>query len=137
LTLFHQILAEKVLLLREQGYDVSVGENEDVVDALEGVLITTDAPKLMRIAENIFSNITKYADKSHTVAINSCIEHDKILVEIVNKVLQNSKDVESNGIGIKTCRKLAELLNIGFSAERVGDYFSVKLVLNIVRGDKA
>ena len=125
-TLFDQIMSEKVLLLSEQGYEINVMRSEDVPHTLT---VMTDAPKLMRIAENIFSNITKYADKSYPVSISTVYDKGNITVSIVNKTLQNTDMVESNGIGLKTCYKLAELIGVDFSAEEADGLFTVKLTL--------
>ena len=37
--------------------------------------------------------------------------------------------VESTGIGLKTCYKLAELIGVDFSAEEADGLFTVKLTL--------
>lgn len=130
-TLFEQILSEKILLLREQGYTVDIPMLDKLHGKLDGITVSTDAPKLMRIAENVFSNITKYADKSHPVSIKSKIRGNEITVDIVNKILHSSHKVESNVIGIRTCTKLAELLNIDFAHKRDGDLFRVTLVFKV------
>ncbi len=134
-TLFEQILSEKILLLREQGYTVDIPMPKRLHEKLDGITVSTDAPKLMRIAENVFSNITKYADKSQPVSIKSKLRGNEITVEIVNRTLHKSGKVESNGIGIRTCTKLAELLNINFTHKRDGDLFRVTLVFK-VKGHK-
>lgn len=126
-TLFEQIISEKVFLLGEQGYRIDVMRTEDIPKTLT---VMTDAPKLMRIAENIFSNITKYADKSHPVSISTVYANDQVTVTIVNKTLQNTEMVESNGIGLKTCYKLAELIGISFSAEESDGIFTVRLAIS-------
>lgn len=130
-TLFEQILSEKILLLREQGYTVDIPMLGTLHRKLPGVRLSTDAQKLMRIAENVFSNITKYADKSYPVSITSKLIGDEITVNIVNKALQNANKVESNGIGLKTCVKLSEMLNLGFSAARDGDNYRVTIVFQV------
>ena len=123
-TLFEQIISEKVLLLSEQGYRINVTRSENIPETLT---VMTDAPKLMRIAENIFSNITKYADKDYPVSISTIYNNNKVTVAIVNKTLQNTKMVESNGIGLKTCYKLAELIGIDFFVEQTDGNFAVRL----------
>lgn len=135
-TLFEQIISEKVLLLRECGCEVVINEADGMRTDYRSITVVTDAHKLMRIAENIFSNIMKYADKSYPVYIYSRVEGRSLTVEIVNKILQNSEMVESNGIGIRTCIKLSELSNIKFSAGRRGEDFAVILSFDIGDGNE-
>lgn len=58
-TLVEQLFAEHILLLHEQGYRIELPQSNI---SLDNMYVTTDAPKTMRIVDNIFSNITKYAD---------------------------------------------------------------------------
>ena len=127
--LFEQIMSEKVLLLKEQNYNVDIVHVGDWQTS--SVSIMTDAPKLMRISENLFSNITKYADKSYPVSIHSKLDGLNLNVKIVNKTLQNVDTVESNGIGLKTCRKLSELLGIRFVAEEKDGFFEAELTFPV------
>jgi len=129
-TLFEQIISEKILLLREGGYEVTIdrGVSEE---SYSGVRITTDAPKLMRIAENIFSNIMKYADKAYPVLIETRLNGDILTVRIVNKISKDRECKESNGIGLRTCIKLAELSGIEFSYLESDGEFAVSLLFAI------
>ncbi len=135
-TLFEQIISEKILLLNEQGYRVVINGGEGIPSAYSDVEVVTDAPKLMRIAENIFSNIMKYADKGYPVSISSTAEEDTLTVEIVNKVRTERDVAESNGIGLRTCIKLSELARIKFSAAPRGDDFCVTLIFDTKSSDR-
>ena len=53
----------------------------------------------------------------------------------LNSILQKNDEVESNNIGLKTCRKLAEMMNSKFYAEEDGDKFVVLITLK--NGGKA
>lgn len=131
--LFEQILSEKILLLREQGYTVEIDSLASKSSAYYSVQVLTDAPKLMRIAENIFSNVTKYADKEKVVTVSTSVDENRLTVEITNFISKTADDAESNGIGLKTCRKLAELLGMGFSAEDDGELYRVVLDMPVKR----
>ena len=99
------------------------------------VIIVTDAPRMKRIFENLFSNILKYADKSAPVSILCRVSECKLLLTITNKVNENATNVESNRIGLKTCQKLARSIGIGFESERQGEYFAVKMSLDATKED--
>ena len=136
-TLIEQVFLEKILLLREQGYTVDIPMLENIQVHLKGIIVTTNIAKLMRITDNIFSNITKYADKSHPVSIKGAMEGDKLIAIFVNKSSQNANKTESNGIGLRTCKKLAELLNIDFYCKEEKGYFHTTLVLRVRRETNA
>ncbi len=122
--LTEQLLSEHILLLNELGYTVDYGIGE-----LSDVKITTDPPALMRIIDNLFSNITKYADISSPISIKAEYFNKSLKLTMINKIRMNAYDVESNGIGLKTCKKLSELLGIGFLTLSKGDVFTVKMAL--------
>ena len=118
-TLLSQMLDEHVLLLRENGYTVSYEEGS----GLEGVSIMTDAPKAMRLIDNIFSNLHKYSDPERPITVGVSMESERALLTVENGIAKDTRTAESNGIGLKTCVKLAELLDIGFEYERQADCF--------------
>ena len=118
-TLLSQMLDEHILLLHENGYSVSYEEGP----GLDGVSIMTDAPKAMRLIDNIFSNLHKYSDSERPITVSVGTEGGRISLTVENGIASGSRTAESNGIGLKTCVKLAELLDIGFSYEKSADSF--------------
>lgn len=131
--LLDQMLSEHFLLLSEQGYEIDNGSIEQISDSLDQYCIRTDAQGLKRIFENLFSNILKYADKAAPVSILCEICECKLLLTIANKVDKNGGDVESNRIGLRTCKKISERIGVAFDSERDGDYFKVKMQFEIKR----
>ena len=132
-TLMEQMLGEHILLLEERGYDVKFTVASSINDEM---CISTDAPKLMRVIDNLFSNIYKYADIGQP--INVCVslpESGKISLLIANYVKETSADTESNRVGLKTCRRLCDALDIAFTdkitAVKGKRIFSAKLVLDL------
>lgn len=128
-TLFEQILSESGTLMREKGYDVREETNASEIMIQSRPTILTDPPKLMRIFENVLSNVMKYADKSMPVSISVNLDDDKTNIKIVNTILRETEKVESNRIGLKTCRKLAEMIGASFEAQAEGDKFTVSITL--------
>ena len=129
-TLIDQLISEHILLLRENGYDVKVTSDEVL-----GRLILTSAPELMRIIDNIFSNIRKYADKKNPVCIGIAVEEDKITLSFSNYISKESVLAESTGIGLKTCAKIAELISCDFSYTKSDDVFESNIVLKAQRSE--
>jgi len=128
--LLEQMLSEHILLLRENGYDV-VGElTGEELDSTK--IIRTDAQNLMRIIDNVFSNIYKYADKNKPVEITVETESDeKVIIEFKNRVQTDPSRAESNGIGLKTCTRLGRIIADGFEYRIDKDIFTARLTLRI------
>lgn len=128
LTLLDQMLSEHILLLSENGYDVRLERNEEPIG---DATVTTDAPKLMRIVDNVFQNVYKYADKSSAVYVSIDISSDRVLFEIKNKVSSQRNEAERNGIGLKTCKRLATFIAEQFYAEESDGVFTARLSVKI------
>ena len=129
LTLIEQILTEHIFLLRDSGYQVKVEFGAATMP--EGTLVRTDAQNLMRIIDNIFSNLRKYADKEEPIVISTSFTDTKLTIEAKNKIATYSDEAESNGIGLKSCVRLAKLVADKFEYSSDGEYFTSTLVLNI------
>ena len=128
-TLIDQMILEHVMLMRERGYSVDF----DLLDyeALDGKELRTDAPKLMRILDNIFSNLYKYSDKSYPVIIEVTQTDSEMCVRVSNRIATLVDKVESNKIGLKTCEKLAEYLGAKFEHSQSDDTFVAALTLKL------
>ena len=128
-TLFEQLLAEHILLMNENGFNMSLDFDEALRDGEYSVY--TDAPNLMRIIDNLFSNLTKYADKNYPVTLSVKLNGYSLTVECKNRISRNADAAESNGIGLKTCKRLASLVAEGFEYSDDGEYFTTKLSLKL------
>lgn len=122
-TLFNQMLAEHILLMRENGYHVEV---QIAGETFGDALVYVDAPFLMRIFDNIFSNLSKYAEKESPISILGTLDSENIYLQITNKIKQNDR-AESTEIGIRTCERIADAMKIGFSHETSGDLYITHL----------
>ena len=84
----------------------------------------------MRIIDNVFSNIYKYADITKPVSITVKNEDDKLVViEFTNYISKDSAKAESNGIGLKTCVRLGRLITDGFEYGVKDGVFAVRLAV--------
>ncbi len=135
-TLIDQLLAEHILLLKEKGYEVVNTQDGSLSDSASGVSIDTDAQSLMRVIENVFSNIYKYADRSAPVQIYVGLKEDKFILRFENTTDSSLKNVESNKIGLKTCRKISQLLGAQFDTENEDGRFAVTLVIPAIPPEK-
>ena len=123
--LIEQLLSEHILLMRENGYKLNYATlGEEIGD--EDVILT-DAPNLMRIIDNIFSNIYKYADLAEEVRMT--VENNGGLLRFTcsNTPICDTSKAESNGIGLKTCKRLARFVANDFSYGMVDGRFVTTL----------
>ena len=131
-TLLDQLLSEHVLLLREKGYEVNIQQGSGVAD---GIAVMTDAPKLMRVIDNLFSNIYKYADREKRITVSTAIARGRLNLIIKNHVSEDASRAESTGVGLKTCKKICESIGARFGTEITGSrgskVFSAHLELPI------
>ena len=137
-TLTEQMLAEHVLLLSERGYNVQVSGRERA--ELMGLKVMTNAQSLMRIIENLFSNISKYAEMSAPVSIALKTEigangQEELKLLFTNTVRRDSEKTESNRIGLKTCRKIAGMIGVGFSFDEDHRIFTARVSVPAKRGE--
>ncbi|MBQ8528168.1 MAG: HAMP domain-containing histidine kinase [Clostridia bacterium] len=129
--LLEQMLAEHLVLLRESGFETVVEYQGEGLP--EGATVMTDAQNLMRIVDNVFSNLYKYAEKSEPIYVSMIGERDSLTFVCKNTVAKDISRVESNGIGLKTCSRLAKFLSAGFEYKLEDGSFVARLTLNIQR----
>ena len=125
--LLEQLLAEHILLLREKGYTV---ERTEPLLLPSGTMLYTDAPQLMRIIDNIFSNIGKYADPNSPVFMDISLENERICLHFSNKIRADGEQVESTGIGLRSCSRIASSIGAAFTVSREGDVFTASVGLS-------
>ena len=134
-TLIEQLLFEHFVLMREMGYDLHYDLTGESIKP--GSTIRTDADNLMRIVDNIFSNLRKYADPAEPIFFTHGVEDGKFTLECRNRIRRDTEEAESNGIGLKTCVRLASLVAKKFEYGRDGDDFYCRLVIDIRGGQDA
>lgn len=131
-TLVEQMISGSVFLLREQGYDIRYNYEKESAEFLSDVVMVTDPAQLMRIVENVFSNIFKYADKSAPVSIFTDSDIDEMTIKVNNSVSKNIDEAQRNGIGLKSCMKLANAMDIRFSYGEEDGIFDVTMYVPII-----
>ncbi|MBR7117413.1 MAG: HAMP domain-containing histidine kinase [Clostridia bacterium] len=107
--LIDQMLAEYMLLSSERGYNVEMRMTEEAGN----VEISTDPDLLMRVIENLFSNMFKYADADKPITVDVTVDGEICKVIFTNTIDRSGNKVETNGIGLKSCRKIADTLGFG------------------------
>ena len=128
--LLSHIFAERGLLLSQGGYDIRL-EGE-----VPSVNIRLDEALFGRVVDNIFSNVTKYADVSSPVTISIECYGDRLSILCANRKRTDKHIPESNGIGLKTCKRIMEELGGDLTHKEENGLFTVHISMPVDNGDK-
>lgn len=136
----------------------SLGEFEDKFKAKgleiiqdlpdEPVSIYADSRYMFRIIENLFSNISKYAENNTRVYVDMKLEEDEVKISFKNisserlnisadELMQRfvrgdkSRTTEGSGLGISISKSLTELQKGRFELIIDGDLFKVELTFSL------
>jgi K+-sensing histidine kinase KdpD len=116
--LIDQIVGEHVVYLTELGYNINMPEFDG------DSKISVDVNFLMRVFDNVFSNVQKYAEKTQKVSIN-VKECELTLIICVSNIIKEQKEkVESTKIGLKTCSEIMKRLNGSFGYKSADGRFT-------------
>lgn len=86
---------------------------------------------MQRILNNIFSNIQKYCDPWKDIVIQTTIEEDQLKMSFTNSINHHLDKVESNGIGLKSVKKMIEIHHGTFYQDETNDLFTIILTFPI------
>lgn len=121
--LLDQLIQEQIFMLESKGFLF------DFNSFNTHFFIEVNLISIQRVFDNIFSNLSKYADKSKEIKIKYYIENEKLFVTIENEV-NNLKSLDSTGIGLKTCKKIIEMHKGKFNIHRTENIFLITITLN-------
>jgi len=123
--LLDQLLEEQIFILEDNGFTFQINSCN------MPFLIEVNLISIHRVFDNIFSNITKYADKSKLVKVKYYIENQLLFIYVENQINNNLKVVSSTGIGMKTCEKIIERHKGKIVIRKTEKTFSVQISLAI------
>ena len=86
---------------------------------------------IQRILNNVFSNIQKYCDPWKDIVIQATIEEDQLKMSFTNSINRHLDKVESNGIGLKSVKKMIEIHHGTFYQGETNDLFTIILTFPI------
>lgn len=119
--LLGQILEEQAYDLRRQGLTV------DLPAFQEGFLLEVSPGDLLRVFDNLFSNLRKYADPACPVLVSCRQTGDEVCIRLENRVRVPEPLVESNGIGLHTVQMLLARNHGRILAGREGGQYHTEL----------
>ncbi|GAB6110110.1 HAMP domain-containing sensor histidine kinase [Fusibacter bizertensis] len=122
-SMLQQILGEYAFSLESQNYSV-IKEFEP----LQGQ-IAVNLGMIRRVFDNLYSNLLKYADKSHPITLQYKAESGHIILTVTNVVSPECSERESTNLGLNTCNRIMQYHNGSFKTSGQEGIFQVILSL--------
>ena len=128
--LLGQLLAEQCGDLCREGFDA---RPPVLAQAFQLYLRTADA---VRIFDNLFSNLRKYADPASPIRIRVEGGAETVALRIENRVRSAPDRADSHGVGIPTVRELMERAGGTLETFRTGETYTSLLTFPRYRGSQ-
>ena len=119
--LFYDLISDTCHYLEQEGFRIDL----QVRWTRDAVRICSDY--VLRIMDNLTSNILKYADPQFPVVIGSVQEHGQVGFYMENHVRFTGDDPESTGIGIQNMKNMMKKMEGECLAEHKDDRFTVQI----------
>lgn len=126
ITAFYDLLSETVSYLEQQRFHVTW------TFTWERYYIRKNQDYIVRIFDNLTSNIVKYADQSEPIWIQSLYSRHSIGIIVKNKKKVLSEKVKSNKIGLQNIQKMMEKMGGQAVVEQNEQNFMVTLLFPMV-----
>lgn len=121
--LFQQILEDYAYSLESSGMTVQLQ-----FSPVSGQILVT-LPLLQRALDNLYSNLTKYADPETAIYIYYGRKNDNLHLSVSNGIRTGQNNTERTSIGLNTCRRIMQHHGGTFTSEEHEGIFSVSLTL--------
>ncbi len=124
--LLDQLLDEQLALM--ENFDVKLKQKYGE----QAFLIELNLVAIRRVFDNIFSNIKKYAERSHPVDIDLSIEQHTLIMTARNRIKPVDKTKDSNEIGLVSCQKIIEQHNGALKISEQEETFILQIELPVI-----
>lgn len=124
--IFYDIFSETCSYLEQKGFQVDF----QVEWSREKIQIAEDY--VMRIMDNITSNLMKYADISFPLILSSVKKEKFVGFSVENHIRLDAEKTESTGIGIQNINNMMEKMHGKCETERKGELFRLTLLFQII-----
>ena len=128
--LLGQLLEEQCGDLRREGFDVEPPVFE------RGFQLYLPAADAVRIFDNLFSNLRKYASLAGPVRIRAEDGPEAVTLRVTNRIRPAPDRTDSHGVGVPTMRELLERAGGRLEVSLRGDVYESALTFQKYRGEK-
>lgn len=119
--LFYDLLSETCSYLNQKGFEVDV----DVNWSDGKVSVYTEY--IVRILDNISSNIVKYADSRYKIVISSVNTENMLGFRFENREVSLEEKTDSSGVGLQSIKNMMKKMNGKCRITHENDIFAVEL----------
>lgn len=126
--LFYDLLSETCSYLEQQGFQVSF----QVEWIYKKIKISENY--IMRITDNITSNLVKYADPAVPITISSACEGSMAGFMFENKI-QKHAEAESTGIGVQSIKNMMLKMGGKCMTQQDGEMFRITLLFPVCKDE--
>lgn len=126
---FYDQLSSMKGYLTIEGYQIQI--NMNMVD----VNIKINGEFMIRIFDNIVSNILKYADRDNAVIVNLFNENDKVILHVSNRINELADHSTSTGFGVKNIKKMMQQMSSECIIHQKEDRYDTFLLFRVTCED--
>jgi K+-sensing histidine kinase KdpD len=123
--LFEQLIGDYIPAMEAAGLTIST--DISAISPADVVRVRIDC--LRRVTDNVFDNMTKYADRRDPVTILAVREEKSISLSFSNTASPSETYFSGTRIGVKTCINMMEMMKGQFHTHTDGDTFTATLIL--------
>lgn len=123
---FYDQLSSMKGYLTLEGYLIRINMNMEDVN----IMINTDF--MIRIFDNLVSNILKYADRDHAVILNLFSENGKVILHVSNHINELADHSTSTGFGVKNIKKMMQQMSSECIIHQKEDRYDTFLLFRII-----
>ncbi len=124
--LWEQLIGEAEFDMQDAGFKVKRMDFEGEAQ------VEADPMYLMRVVNNLVSNVKKYADPQRYVVIMSELRENRLSLAVSNSVPPEAPRTESTKIGLMTCRKIMEAMRGSFETRVEDEHFMAELSIPVI-----
>ena len=90
-----------------------------------------DIQELRRVFDNLASNVKKYADAKYPVELTVSKKEEFLVIHQTNRLRKEITEVESNGIGLESIRKIVGHYKGDMHIEQSTEFFRITLQISL------
>ena len=124
--MFYDLLSETCSSLNQKGFEVDV----DVNWSDGKVSVYTEY--IVRILDNISSNIVKYADSRYKIVISSVNTENMLGFRFENREVSLEEKTDSSGVGLQSIKNMMKKMNGKCRIRHAENTFAVELLFPFV-----